>query len=130
MRRATAPAICTISMSPSSVSKCQTTRSLFSLSLLNAGTNPPGMCSTDVTVPARGARLTWTFSGLMKIATRVRPSFHGMMLCTTPSAGEMTRPWVISRSGSRKNHSMPAASAVVGTATAAAAPGACGRGRG
>ncbi|GAA3293281.1 hypothetical protein GCM10020295_14700 [Streptomyces cinereospinus] len=58
----------------------------------------------------------------MKIATRVRPSFHGMMLCTTPSAGEMTRPWVISRSGSRKNHSMPAASAVAGTATALAAP--------
>ena len=87
MRRATAPAIWTISMSPSSVSKCQTTRSLFSLSLLNAGTKPPGMCSTDVTVPASGARLTWTFSGLMKIATRVRPSFHGMMLCTTPSAG-------------------------------------------
>ena len=40
-----APAICTTSMSPSSVSKCQITRSLFSLSLLNAGTYPPGMCS-------------------------------------------------------------------------------------
>lgn len=64
--------------------------------------------------------MTWTFSGLMKIATRVRPSCHGMMLCTTPSAGEMTRPCAISRSGSRKNHSMPAASAVAGTATTAA----------
>ncbi|GAA4893951.1 hypothetical protein GCM10023237_10270 [Streptomyces coeruleoprunus] len=78
------------------------------------------MCSTDVTVPASGARLTWTFSGLMKMATRVRPSFHGMMLCTTPSAGEMTRPCAISRSGSRKNHSMPAARAVAGTAIALA----------
>lgn len=64
--------------------------------------------------------MTWTFSGLMKMATRVRPSFHGMMLCTTPSAGEMTRPGAISRSGSRKNHSMPAARAVAGTARAAA----------
>src|SRR4051794_20758276 len=97
--------------------------------LVETGTKPPGMCSTEVTVPESGARLTWTLSGLMKIATRVRPSFHGMMLCTTPSAGEMTRPWAISRSGSRKNHSMPAPRAGVGTATAAQRPERRGRAR-
>ncbi|GAB2589145.1 hypothetical protein GCM10027168_22530 [Streptomyces capparidis] len=56
------------------------------------------------------------------MATRVRPSRHGMMLCTTPSAGEITRPVAISRSGSRKNHSIAAVRAVAGTAAAAQRP--------
>ncbi len=57
----------------------------------------------------------------MKIATRVRPSGQASMLCTTPSAGEITRPAPTVRSGSRKNHSIPALSAEAGTAATAQA---------